>query len=176
MSRDTLGAEFKGSHATGDVTLHYEVEYAHQGDAGDNPFQVDANYLNLMAGVGYSGFTFRVAWENMDGSVRDGQFQFALGTNHAFNGWVDKFLSTPTHGLSDFMMRLDGPAGPVKWQIRYHEFSAKTGDARYGSEIDFMASYAAPWKQTFALKGGIYGADEFSKDTTKIWLWTAYSF
>ncbi len=176
MSRDTVGAEFKGSHPAGDLTLHYEAEYAHQGDAGDNPLNVDANYLNLMGGVGMNGFTLRVSWESIDGSPGDGQFQFALGTNHAFNGWVDKFLSTPLNGLNDLMIRLDGPLGPVKWQVRYHEFTAKTGDARYGSEVDFVASYAAPWKQTFALKGGFYGADEFSKDASKIWLWTAYSF
>lgn len=176
FSRDTVGAEFKGSRVAGDVTLHYEVEYAHQVDAGDNPLSIDANYLNLMGGVGMSGFTLRVSWESIDGSREDGQFQFVLGTNHAFNGWVDKFLSTPLNGLNDFMIRLDGPLGPVKWQLRYHDFRANTGDARYGSEFDFVATYAAPWKQMFALKGGFYSADEFSTDTSKIWVWTAYSF
>jgi hypothetical protein len=176
LSRDTIGAEFKGSRPAGDVTLHYEVEYAHQGDAGDNPLNVDANYLNLMGGVGVSGFTLRVSWESIDGSRGDGQFQFALGTNHAFNGWVDKFLDTPLNGLNDLMIRLDGPLGPVKWQLRYHDFSAQTGDGSYGTEFDFLATYAAPWKQTFALKGGFYSADEFSTDTSKIWVWTAYSF
>jgi len=176
FSRDTIGAEFKGSRATGDVTLHYEIEYAHQGDAGDNPLSIDANYLNLMGGVGVSGFTLRVSWESIGGSREDGQFQFVLGTNHAFNGWVDKFLSTPANGLNDLMIRLDGPLGPVKWQVRYHDFRADTGGSRYGSELDFVAVYASPWKQTFALKGGFYSADEFSKDASKIWLWTSYSF
>lgn len=176
FSRDTIGAEFKGSRPAGDVTLHYEVEYAHQSNAGDNPLNVDATYLNLMGGVGVSGFTLRVSWESIDGSGEDGQFQFVLGTNHAFNGWADKFLSTPLNGLNDLMIRLDGPLGPVKWQLRYHDFRANTGDAKYGTEFDFLATYAAPWKQTFALKGGFYSADDFSQDASKIWLWTSYSF
>nr|NIP14432.1 hypothetical protein [Pseudomonadales bacterium]NIX07721.1 hypothetical protein [Pseudomonadales bacterium] len=110
------------------------------------------------------------------GSSSDGQFLFVLGTNHAFNGWVDKFLGTPTEGLQDLLFRLDGPLGPLSWQIRYHDFRAATGGARYGSELDFLVAYTAPWRQSFALKGGFYDADRFSVDTTKIWLYTAYAF
>ena len=176
LSRDTIGAEFKGSRPTGDITLHYEVEYAHQGDAGDDPARVNANYLKLEGGLGLSGFTLRVGWESIGGSRKDGQFQFVLGTNHAFNGWVDKFLSTPADGLKDLMIRLDGSLGSVKWQVRYHDFRADAGGSRYGSEFDFLATYTSSWKQTFALKGGFYSADEFSKDASKVWLWTAYSF
>ncbi len=176
LSRNTIGVEFKGSRPTGSVTLHYEAEFAHQSDASDNPLRVDANYLHLVGGVGVGRLTFRVDWERIGGSREDGQFQFVLGTNHAFNGWVDKFLGTPADGLKDLMVRVDGPLGPIKWQIRYHDFRADTGGSRYGSELDFLATYTASWKQTFALKGGFYNADEFSRDASKIWLWTAYSF
>lgn len=176
LSRDTFGAEFKGSRPAGDVTLHYEVEYAHQSAAGNNPRRVSADYVHLVGGVGYRKFTFRVGWEKLSGSAPDGQFLFVLGTNHAFNGWVDKFLSTPTNGLQDLLFRLDGPLGPLSWQLRYHDFRASTGGVRYGSELDFLVSYTAPWRQSFALKGGVYDADRFSADTTKLWLYTAYSF
>jgi len=176
LSRNTVGAEFKGSRAAGSVTLHYELEYAHQSDTGSNPLRVDADYLHLMGGVGVGAFTLRAEWERIGGSREDGQFQFALGTNHAFNGWVDKFLNTPADGLQDLMIRLDGPLGPLVWQVRYHDFRADTGGTRYGSEVDLLASYSAPWKQTFALKGGFYSADGFSRDASKIWLWTSYSF
>lgn len=175
-SRDTVGAEFKGSRAVGSATLHYELEYAHQRNAGNNPTHVDASYLHLVGGVGVGGFTLRLDWERIGGSETGGQFQFALGTNHAFNGWVDKFLSTPQYGLMDLMIRLDGSFGQVKWQLRYHDFRADTGGSRYGSELDLQATYSAPWKQTFAAKVGVYSADELSTDTSKIWLWTSYSF
>jgi hypothetical protein len=176
LSRNTVGAEFKGSRPVGDVTLHYEVEYAHQSEAAANPAVVDADYAHLAVGVGLRGFTLRLGWERIDGSATTGQFQFVLGTNHAFNGWVDKFLRTPTNGLSDLMVRLDGPWGPLNWQLRYHDFSAVTGDRRYGNEFDFQAAYQTPWRQTFAVTGGFYAAESFAADTTKLWLWTAYAF
>jgi hypothetical protein len=176
LSRDTFGAEFKGSHPAGDIRLLYEVEWAKQSAAGGNPGRLSADYLHLMAGVGHAGFTLRAGWERIGGSVRDGQFQFLLGTNHAFNGWTDKFLSTPRDGLSDVYARLNGPLGPIRWQLRYHDFGAVTGTASYGSEFDFQATYQTTWDQLIAVKGGIYNADEFATDTTKIWLWTQYSF
>ncbi|NKB86810.1 MAG: hypothetical protein GKS06_01120 [Acidobacteria bacterium] len=176
LSRNTVGAEVKGSRPTGDLRLHYEFEYATQTDAGDNPVRINADYLHVEGGLGYRGFTLRVGVERIGGSPEDGQFQFVLGTNHAFNGWVDKFLSTPTNGLADFHVKLDGPLGPVRWQLRYHDFGATTGNSRYGSEFDFQVTYRTAWSQLFGLKGGVYSADEFSSDTTKIWVWTQYSF
>ena len=131
--------------------------------------------MPMEGGVGWRGFTLKVGIERLSGSAEDGQFQFTLGTNHAFNGWVDKFLSTPTNGLSDFHLKLDGPLGPVNWALRYHDFKSTTDSISYGSEFDFQATYRASWNQTFGLKGGIYSADEVSSDTTKIWLGMQYA-
>ena len=52
LSRDTFGAEFKGSRPTVDIRLLYEVEWATQSGAGENPGRLSADYLHLMAGVG----------------------------------------------------------------------------------------------------------------------------
>lgn len=177
LDTDTFGVEFKGERKIGaHGTIRYEAEYASQSDSGNNSTRVDADYIHLMAGGGYRQLGFRIGWERLDGSPDKGQFQTVLATLHAFNGWADKFLSTPTNGLEDLYVRLDGPAGPLRWSVIYHDFQAATGDAQYGTELDFVINYQAPWAQTFGLKGALYNAEDFSVDTDKIWLYTGYVF
>lgn len=176
LETDTVGAQFKGQQQLGAARFSYEAEFAHQTDAGDNPNTVSADYLHLMAGAEHRGVGFRVGLERLDGSAEDGQLQTVLATLHAFNGWADKFLSTPVTGLEDLYFRLDGPAGPLRWSVVYHDFGAATGDADYGTEIDFVVNYRTSWAQSFGVKGAFYDAEDFSVDTNKVWLFTGYAF
>ena len=178
LDTDTFGAELQGRIPLGEgsLALRYEAEYAWQGDGGDNPATLSADYLHAMLAIEPGKFGFRIGWERLGGSRQDGQFNTPLATLHAFNGWADKFLSTPTDGLEDLYVRANGPLGPLVWMLVYHDFRAATGSDRYGNEFDFQVAYTAPWKQGFMLRGAIYGADEFATDTTKIWALTNYSF
>lgn len=177
LSTDTFGAEFKGASAIGDaVALRYELEYAAQSDAGDNPGYIRADYVSATARVQAGGFGVACGYEMLAGSAQDGQFNTPMATLHAFNGWADKFVSTPVNGLQDLHVYADGPLGPLRWMLRYMVFHAATGDARYGDEVDFQIEYTAPWKQSFMFRGGVYNADTFSADTTKLWLQSGYSF
>lgn len=176
LETDTVGAEFKGQHQLGAARFSYEAEFAHQTDAGENPNGVSADYLHLMAGAGHRGFAFRVGLERLDGSAENGQLQTVLATLHAFNGWADKFLSTPVNGLEDLYLRVDGPAGPLRWSVVYHDFGAVSGNADYGTEIDFVINYRTSWAQSFGIKGAFYDAEDFSVDTSKVWLFTGYAF
>lgn len=178
LSTNSFGFEFAGAQAIDDgVNLLYEVEYARQTDAADNPNDVDADYAHLMGGVGFEQWvTARVGWELLGGSLEDGQFRTPLATLHKFNGWADKFLNTPPDGLEDFYVQLTGVVADIGWLVSFHDFSADSGGASYGSEFDWQLSYQSSWKQTFALKGAYYSADTFSSDTLKIWLWSNYTF
>lgn len=177
LDTDTFGAELQGRIGIGDdVALRYEAEYARQGDAGNNPGAISAGYLHAMLAVEPGKFGFRVGWERLGGSRDEGQFSTPLATLHAFNGWADKFLTTPVDGLEDLYLRANGPLGPIAWMLVYHDFRAATGDTRYGDEFDFQLAWTAPWKQGFVLRGAVYGADEFATDTTKFWALTTYSF
>ena len=177
IDSDTYGGEFKGARALGDdLRVLYEIEAATQRDAGDNPERLRADYLHAMLGAAARGYSVRVGFERLGGSPREGAFQTPLATLHAFNGWADKFLVTPANGLEDLYVRADGPAGPLRWLAVYHEFRPSTGSGRYGSEFDFQLTYTASWKQTFAFRGALYDADNFSTDTSKLWLYSSYSF
>jgi len=178
LSTNSFGLELAGSQSLNDVvTIHYEGEYAHQTDAADNPAEVSASYAHLMGGFGFQQWvTARVGWELLGGSLEDGSFSTPLATLHKFNGWADKFLTTPPDGLKDFYVQLDGRVAPVAWMLVFHQFNADSTSATYGSEVDWQVSYATPWSQSVALKGAYYSADTFSVDTLKVWLTTAYTF
>jgi hypothetical protein len=174
-STSTWGAEFAGKYAVSDNTsVLYELEYAQQGDYADNPNSIDASYYFLMAGGAFKPLTVKLGYEVLGGSEADGQFRTPLATLHKFNGWADRFLNTPTNGLQDLFVQLNGKVGPVAWTVVYHSFSADTGGDKYGDEFDFNLGYTAPWKQSFGFKGAFYNADEFSVDVTKLWLFTGY--
>ncbi len=174
-STSTWGAEFAGKYAVSDNTsVLYELEYAQQGDYADNPNSIDASYYFLMAGGAFKPLTVKLGYEVLGGSESDGQFRTPLATLHKFNGWADRFLNTPTNGLQDLFLQLNGKFGPMAWTVVYHSFGADTGGAKYGDEFDFNLGYTAPWRQDFGLKGAFYNADEFSVDVSKIWVWTSF--
>ena len=178
LSRNSYGIDFTGSRDLDNgMRFLYELQYARQNQAANNPLLVEANYAHLIGGFGFQQWlTARVGWELLGGSAADGQFQTPLATLHKFNGWADKFLSTPTDGLQDLYVQFDGRVSGVHWVAAYHDFTADSGGARYGSEFDWQVDYRAKWQQLFALKGAYYSADTFSSDTLKVWLWTEYTF
>ena len=177
LSTKTFGFELAGKRdLSSGPSIQYEIEFAGQRDFGNNPKRVDASYLHLMLGGGYQGFTAKLGYEVLGGNPEDGKFTTPLATLHKFNGWADKFLSTPTNGLRDLYISASGPGGPVSWAVIFHDFGADSGGAHYGTEIDFQATYTAPWKQGFGFKGAYYSADELATDTFKVWLWTTYTF
>jgi len=106
----------------------------------------------------------------------DGRFTTPLATLHIFNGWADKFLSTPENGLADSYLLVGG--GTERWNgvLVYHDFDADTTGGDYGQEIDAELTYEAKWGQTFGAALGFYEAETLFDDTGKIWLWTSYAF
>jgi hypothetical protein len=103
-------------------------------------------------------------------------FQTPTATLHAFQGWADKFLTTPGGGIEDLYVRLDytvaglGPIDGLKLTGVYHHFDAEQGSTHYGDEIDAQASYKFFDHYTVGLKFARYMADAFATGTTKVWV------
>jgi len=172
----TIGLHDEGSVALTSWKFLYDAEIALQKDAGDNPNKVDAGYYRGMLGAKIGGFSAKLSYEVLEGEAGKGAFSTPLATLHAWNGWSDMFLKTPINGLEDFYMALAYSTGAWKLSGIYHDFSAQTGGAHYGSEIDLVASWKSSWKQLFALKAAMYDADEYSRDVTKLWAFTSWKF
>ncbi len=177
LSTTTYGGFFDGKAKLSDSPgLLYRLEYARQQDAGKNPDHISTDYGRADLGLSISKVTVAVGYEVLGGSPEDGRFRTPLATLHKFNGWADKFLNTPTNGLQDPFPSVTAGLGTWKLMAIYHDFSADTGGAKWGTEIDAVVIYNTPWEQQVALKFAAYDAKDWASDTTKLWIWTSWGF
>jgi len=172
----SYGAFFDGAAKLSDsLKLGYRLEVARQSDV-NNPNDINADYVRADLGLTVSNVSFGIGYELLGGSPEDGQFNTPLATLHKFNGWADKFLSTPDHGLQDLYLTINAKLGAFTLVGMYHDFSADTGGFDWGTEIDAAVIWTAPWKQKISLKYADYNAKEHATDTRKLWIWTSWGF
>jgi hypothetical protein len=180
FSTSTVGARFAGDLPVGDGKISLLAELATQSDAGDATVSFDADYAHLtVTWVGASGLSVGLGFESLGGSSDPGEaFRTPLATLHAFNGWADKFLSTPDAGINDSYVSFKMPIG--KWNLTavYHDFAADTGGFDHGSEIDLSAARKLTDRYGLLLKGAFFSADSTSPltDTDKLWVMLTASY
>jgi hypothetical protein len=175
-STATFGLRWTGTRATQPLTWGWTAEIARQRDHADNPRDVSHAYWLLEPTLQARGVTYRIGWEHLGGDGTHG-LQTPLATLHAFNGWADKFLVTPAGGIEDVYVGAGGKAGKFTWAATYHDYRADTAFAgidHYGHELDL--SLARPlWRDwTGLLKFADYRADDFARDTRKVWVQVEY--
>ncbi|MBL4802329.1 MAG: alginate export family protein [Emcibacter sp.] len=182
FSTNSFGIRFAGKTKVADKTnLLYELEYANQTDASNNPGDYSVNYFLATAGINFSGATVKVSYESL-GSNDTGtaSFKTPLATLHKFNGWADKFLGTPAAGLQDCYItgayKFDGAMKGLKAAVIYHKFTSQFGDTDYGEELDAVVSYKINKNYSVAVKYADYNADTHSVDTRKLWFTVAAKF
>ena len=174
FSSQTIGARLAGTQDMVSGALNYALSYAQQSDYADSPFDYEADYVLAEGAYTISNFTIGAGYEVLGGHAQRG-FQTPLATLHKFQGWTDKFLSTPAGGVEDIYAKAGyklGKAGFLKGLNVtgfYHDLSADIGGADYGTEFGFVAA-ASINKVKVTLKYADYNADGFGTDTSKFWL------
>ncbi|MDT8406472.1 MAG: alginate export family protein [Methylococcales bacterium] len=163
-----------------DLTLHYTAEYSFQADYQNNPRDFDLDRYHVMGGATLYGVTLKAGFEQLDGNGRNA-FQTPLGTNHAFQGWADRFLTTPTDGIRDVNASLASSVLGAKLMFVYHHFSDDTGGTDFGDEYDALIVKTFGKHYSVLLKYAYYDADSnaptFARnDTQKIWVQGGISF
>ena len=116
-------------------------------------------------------------------------FQTPFGTNHLFQGWVDKFLTTPKEGIRDSFITAAYKYGDFAFFADYHwlnsdkDFSKVGGGSgdQYGTEWNAAATYNYSKNIMTKVEYGKYSErDQYAagriKDTEKLWLTASYSF
>ena len=195
LSNRTLGIRADGARPLSpDLKLLYTAEYAKQDawagsrDRTVADGQIDAHYSRIGAGVGWQDWAVRIDQEVLSSNGGKYGFQTPLGTNHLFQGWVDKFLVTPAAGIRDTFITASGKLGGIKLLTEYHwldsdvRFTSGTGTGRrYGTEWDVGASY--DFRKDLVGKveyGNFTEKDHYSagrfRDTQKLWVTMLYSF
>ncbi|MDH4125362.1 MAG: alginate export family protein [Gammaproteobacteria bacterium] len=179
-STSTAGARIAGNLPLGEAKIEFLGEFATQSDAADAPVSFDADYAHLtVSWTGSRGLSVGLGFESLGGSSDPGEaFRTPLATLHAFNGWADKFLSTPDAGLEDSYAVVKYAHGKWNLDAVMHDFAAKTGGSDYGSELDVSAARKLGERYGLLLKAAFFSADAASSltDTDKFWVMLTASY
>ena len=184
LSSQTYGLRLAGSRLLGkDAKLNYALSYARQSDHHRNPNDYSADYWLADLGAEIGSLKLGLGHERLggDNGLPMTSFQTPLATLHKFQGWADKFLTTPPNGVRDWY----GSAGygwkgaigldAIKVMVVYHRFASDRLDLRYGDEWGAQLS-AKKGLWTTTAKLAAYHAGEFATDTTKFWLQVEWAY
>jgi hypothetical protein len=208
LSTATYGARFQGSYELIKYSsrILYTAEGAHQTDHADNPADISVSYylgelgaMKLINHPIFESITLRGSAEILEGdgpqifgAARVGRaFQTPLGTNHAFQGWADRFLTTPADGIVDIFGTLVARIYGAQVTLMYHDLSSDRDDYDYGTEWDAQITRVFHEHYTVGIKYSSYDADQNAKnlarngaaslgkqafDLDKLWLWAELRF
>ena len=166
-STDTYGVKYSGVFGA----FSANASYAHQTDGGDSYLDYDAHYYAVEGAAAFFGIKATLGYEVLASDNGVG-FKTPLATLHKFQGWADKFLTTPADGIEDFYIGVAGDLGPVKLVATWHDFQAEQGSADFGSELDLAATWPVNETWNLQLKYANFSADNSApyEDTQKLWL------
>ncbi len=190
-SNNTLGLRANGAYPLNDtVKLLYTGEFAWQTEVGDNPTSYDANYWLVEGGVKFkldnplNMLLLKASYEVLGSDNGTKAFITPLGTNHAFQGWADRFLATPANGIEDFYATLITKPFGAKFVAVWHDLRSEDNDFDYGTELDVLLTKSFMKHWTVGAKASWYDADSNtmnttgtpSKDATKYWAWVQFKY
>jgi len=205
QSNKTFGIRLDGTHPfTPNYRAHYTAEYAKQSDYKGGDDRIDAHYYKLGGGFGIDNFNVRIDQELLSSNKNQFAFQTPFGTNHLFQGWVDKFLVTPRAGIKDRFVTATYRYGDVVFFADYHvlasdeDFYTVNGGAtrtgnRYGTEWNAAMTWNVDKNWMTKLEYGKFSEDDHFaaaanttsnaagtrgriRDTEKLWLTAMYTF
>jgi hypothetical protein len=177
-SSQTYGLRFAGERPLSKVKVGYVFSYAQQSEYQDNPLNFNNDYYLGELTVTYRQYYAGIGNEVLEGNGVKG-FTTPLATLHKFQGWADKFLTTPPNGIDDRYVNLGvtlkgvGPLDTLSAQASYHQYDAERGSLDYGDEADVQLQ--GKWHRFLGtLKYADYSADRLFTDTTKFWAQLEY--
>ena len=205
QSNKVFGLRLDGTHPFNpNFRAHYTAEYAKQSDYANGDKRIDAHYYKLGGGLGFDNFNMRIDQELLSSNDSKYAFQTPFGTNHLFQGWVDKFLVTPRQGIQDTFITATYKYDDFLFFADYHliksdeDFNtvgggtSKNGD-KYGTEWNVAATWSIDKNWMSKLEYGKYSeSDHYAatpnvannvagnrgriRDTDKLWLTAMYTF
>lgn len=177
-SSQTYGLRFAGEQSYGTFRLGYVASYAHQSDYRNNPLSYrDDYYLGELTAT-WRDLSLGGGYEVLGGDGVKG-FTTPLATLHRFQGWADKFLTTPVNGIEDAYVNVAWQKKKVGFldtlglQASWHDYRSARLAIDYGSELDLQLQ-AKVRRVTGTVKYAAYTAASTTptpvRDTNKFWL------
>lgn len=191
-SVETYGGRMNGGYPIAEnFKAIYTAEYASQSDYGKNPLDVDEDYFlgeigfNFKPGNIIDSVTMKFSYELLEGDGTT-SFRTPVATGHAFQGWTDRFLTTPVDGVEDYYFTTVINAYGAKFIASYHMLESDNMNYDYGDELDLLLTKTFMKHYTLGTKIGIYDSDTNASnlarggsraaDVTKIWAWAQVKF
>jgi hypothetical protein len=182
LSSQTYGLRAIGVFPLAKATkLTLTGSYARQSDYADNPNSYAADYYLGEAALSVKGLTLTGGYELLGASsgAPFTSFQTPLATLHKFQGWADKFLTTPGNGIRDLYASggyaiPHTPAGPVSMLVAWHRFESDRLSIVYGHEWNAQVGFKPGKHTALLIKFADYQAKSFATDTQKLWLQLDY--
>ena len=205
QSNKIFGLRLDGVHPFNpNLRALYTAEYAKQTDYADGDKRIDAHYYKLGGGVGIDNFSVRIDQELLSSNNSKYAFQTPLGTNHLFQGGVDRFLVTPRQGIQDTFVTVTYKYADILFFADYHVLKSdedfntvgggrKTNGDKYSTGWNVAATYN--WNKNIMTKFEYGKYDEDDKyaatanvpntiagnrgrirDIEKLWLTAMYTF
>jgi hypothetical protein len=182
-STETYGVRFAGDRQLSKFKLGYVASYATQENNGSNPFVFDLDYYLAELTGTYRQFSLMLGQEVLEGNGTVG-FATPLATLHKFNGWADKFLTTPANGIDDryasfgYLMKGVAVLDTLSATVAYHDYETERLDVALGTELNVQVQ-AKYQRFLGTLKYADYDAREGAtpvayQDTVKYWVMVDY--
>jgi hypothetical protein len=183
VSTQTYGLRFAGERPIRSIKLDYAASYARQSNYAANPLRFDLDYYSLEATATYRQYSLTLGQEVLEGDGTVG-FSTPLASLHRFQGWADKFLTTPADGIDDryagigCLMKGVAMLDTLSVSVVYHDFESQWRAVELGSELNLQMQ--AKYGSFLALvKYADFDAKEGAtpvqyQDTTKFWVQVEY--
>lgn len=178
LSSQTYGVRFAGNQPLAtDLKLGYVASWARQSDFHRNPNHYAATYWLGEATLFARALTVAGGYEVLgaDQGVALTSVQTPLASLFKWQGWADKFATTPPDGLRDLYGTLGygwkkpGPFDAITLSASYHRFASDRLVRLYGDEEDLLASVRRG-RTTVSARYARYRAASLFTDTDKFWL------
>jgi hypothetical protein len=179
-SSETFGLRYAGERPVKKIKLAWSASFARQQERANNPLSYEADYYAAELTGTFRQYSVGAGFEVLGGDGVKG-FTTPLATFHKFDGWDDKFLTTPPNGLErryvtlGYLTKGVGVLDTLSATAVYHSFKSERLAIDYGSEVDLQLQ-AKLGRWNGLLKYAEYNADRFATDTTKYWLEIDYTW
>ena len=134
LSNQTLGLryEYKGRWGILRTKAHGELALQERTEINNDAI---LQFYDVGVGIGYGNNEISINYQRL-GESSGISFVMPLASLHDQNGWVDKFLLTPSTGLRDYTLHYIWRKNPIKIDARYHVFHSDNHDSALGEEFD----------------------------------------
>ncbi|KHL26591.1 hypothetical protein PK98_09500 [Croceibacterium mercuriale] len=178
QSSQSYGVRLTGAQPVGGGwALAYQLSHARQADWRGSPEDYRARYWLADAALEGGGWRLGGGYELLgaDDGTPLTSFQTPSGTNFKFQGWADRFLTTPADGVQDVYLQAGrtwkkaGAADVLALQAAWHWYRSDRQDRAYGRELNLLAS-ASFGRNALSARYAHYDAQAFGSDADRFWL------